>query len=529
MKFYYINTIFRLIACTWLCFSSFQNTFAQSNPKLSLLEKAYEIVYSNPDEAIKIGEHLLKNNHTNAEKTVANFLIAQGYVTKGNYSRALQYVFEAGNDDQSVADSTKISIKLLKSELLSRLYLDSQAKRYNNDAEELVGVLKSRADRENMQAKVLLTQLQYKIDRQDNVTALQLLRSNEKTIKKALAVNFSLEQSFDLLRGQLFNRLNQQDSAKYYLQRALTQAEKIAIPKNTLQKINILSEFGRWYFQNKQYKKATELLFESRNLAKTLNNQLLLKNINRSLSINYLALNDKTNYKLYNNEFLNINNELEQTEQESVNMAYNLISKEQEAVFDAETNKYASYFYNSLITALAIILIAFLLWMRSHVKKKRLQEIINYLEISRSIFNKKATESKESNKRKFIPAETERIILMKLKRFEASTKYTNNEMSLAVLAGLFDTNTKYLSEIINKHYGDNFNAYINKLRIAYIIQKLKDDPNFMHYKISYLAENCGFSSHSGFAKVFKSITGIAPIVFIELLKEERESTEDPLL
>ena len=44
--------------------------------------------------------------------------------------------------------------------------------------------------------------------------------------------------------------------------------------------------------------------------------------------------------------------------------------------------------------------------------------------------------------------------------------------------------------------------------------------NFINYKISYLAENCGFSSHSSFATVFKSITGISPVKFIELLNQE---------
>jgi len=169
------------------------------------------------------------------------------------------------------------------------------------------------------------------------------------------------------------------------------------------------------------------------------------------------------------------------------------------------------------------LIAGFLLWLKGNIKKKRLKEIISYLEISTNNTVKLHPEKKETNKKIAIPAETEQIILAKLKRFENSVRYTNKEMSLAVLAGQFDTNTKYLSEIINKHYQDNFNTYINKLRINFIIEKLKEDPNYMHYKISYLAEKSGFSSHSSFATVFKSITGIAPGTFIELLKEETEA------
>ena len=113
-----------------------------------------------------------------------------------------------------------------------------------------------------------------------------------------------------------------------------------------------------------------------------------------------------------------------------------------------------------------------------------------------------------------------------MKKFETTTKFTNKDLSLAVLAGQFDTNTKYLSEVINSNYNVNFNTYINRLRIHYIIQKLKTEPNFKSYKISYLAENSGFSSHSSFATVFKSITGISPVTFIELLKSENEKSEE---
>jgi hypothetical protein len=57
--------------------------------------------------------------------------------------------------------------------------------------------------------------------------------------------------------------------------------------------------------------------------------------------------------------------------------------------------------------------------------------------------------------------------------------------------------------------GISIDTYINKLRINYIVEKLKTDPNFIKYRISYLAENCGFASHSSFATVFKTITGLS--------------------
>ena len=98
-------------------------------------------------------------------------------------------------------------------------------------------------------------------------------------------------------------------------------------------------------------------------------------------------------------------------------------------------------------------------------------------------------------------------------------------MSLALLASQFETNTKYLSEIINTYKNKNFNSYINELRINYITDRLKNNKTYLQYKISYLAEESGFSSHSSFATVFKAVTGIPPTVFIELLRDQKKQSK----
>ena len=88
------------------------------------------------------------------------------------------------------------------------------------------------------------------------------------------------------------------------------------------------------------------------------------------------------------------------------------------------------------------------------------------------------------------------------------------------MAKQLDTNTKYISEIIHTHKNKNFNTYINELRINHIIQLMKEDKKYLNYKVSYLAEESGFSSHSAFTVVFKSITGITPKQFISFLKKD---------
>lgn len=503
-------------------------SFAQSlSQNEELVEKASQLIYSNPNEAIKIGEHLLKSCSNASEKAAMNFLLAESYEVKGNYNNAINAVFEAGKYSKTIEDTLQVKILLLKSALLRELYLDSQSTKYLIDAQNIAKKIDSKSDKVLFEALIVLNRIEMSLERRRSHKAKGIIDKNSSLFKSVSVGHTDIQQKYTIAKARVFSNLSELDSATAYFNRALEFAEKRK-HQNVLEKAIILNELGRLYFQKKEHETSIALLLKSLEETKRLNNIPLLKSINRQLAINYLALNNRVNYQSYSNEFLRLNNSLEQLEQESVNNAFNLISQEQEHYFIDEKGKYAVYFYVILAVSVLIVLGCMLFWFKVRSKKKRLKEIINYLEISRNVFAKPALERKEPNKKINIPLETEQAILAKLKRFEASTKFTNNEMSLAVLAGQFDTNTKYLSEIINKHYQDNFNTYINKLRINYIIEKLKADPNYMHYKISYLAEKSGFSSHSSFATVFKSITGIAPVTFIDLLKEETEQ-KDPVV
>lgn len=119
-----------------------------------------------------------------------------------------------------------------------------------------------------------------------------------------------------------------------------------------------------------------------------------------------------------------------------------------------------------------------------------------------------------------IPEETRQRILNSLEEFECSNLFTSGNMSLSFLSAHLNTNSKYLSYVIKKYRGKDFNSYINELRIDYVIDKLRSNPEWRQYKISALAQRGGFSSHSKFATIFKANTGLSPSVFIQYLNDE---------
>lgn len=115
---------------------------------------------------------------------------------------------------------------------------------------------------------------------------------------------------------------------------------------------------------------------------------------------------------------------------------------------------------------------------------------------------------------------TEERLYREFVKLEKAHFYLIKQMSLKHLAKDMGTNIRYVSYILQKYRGKDFYNYIQFSRIEYMIEKLRSSPELFEYKISFLAELCGFSSLSGFSNAFKDVTGIPPSAYIHFLKKE---------
>jgi YesN/AraC family two-component response regulator len=125
-----------------------------------------------------------------------------------------------------------------------------------------------------------------------------------------------------------------------------------------------------------------------------------------------------------------------------------------------------------------------------------------------------------------ISNETEKQILKGLKKFENKAGFTQKGITQSKLAAQLHTNVRYLSIIIKKHKNENFSNYLNTLRINYIILKIEKDILYRKYKISYLADECGYPTPSAFTKAFNEITGVTPSSYISFLNQEERSINE---
>lgn len=120
-----------------------------------------------------------------------------------------------------------------------------------------------------------------------------------------------------------------------------------------------------------------------------------------------------------------------------------------------------------------------------------------------------------------ISEETLSRLLVKLEKFESSRKYLKPDINMAYLSQYIGTNQTYLTELLKVHRGTTYRNYINGLKISYIKKKLYEDPIYREYKITHLAEQCGFASRQVFISVFKKQTGMPPSFFINQLKNAK--------
>jgi len=90
--------------------------------------------------------------------------------------------------------------------------------------------------------------------------------------------------------------------------------------------------------------------------------------------------------------------------------------------------------------------------------------------------------------------------------------YLNEDLTLAETARQLDTNTAYLSRLINDHYQVNFSVFLNMYRIEEAKKMILDD-QFNNFSIEGIAKSSGFRSKSTFNQVFKNSTGLTPTEF----------------
>ncbi len=178
-------------------------------------------------------------------------------------------------------------------------------------------------------------------------------------------------------------------------------------------------------------------------------------------------------------------------------------------------NKSKSYLYY-LLLFVTFSLIILTLYLRKQYKYKRV-----YLKLIAK--NEKILENNDKKNvvlKKEISMNQANLILDKLDTFEKEEGFLEIKLTQTKLANKLNTNSTYLSNVINSYKKQNFSNYLNDLRIEYALNALQKDKKIRKYTIKALAEEFGYNNSESFSKAFYKKTGIKPSYFIKQIEKQ---------
>lgn len=197
--------------------------------------------------------------------------------------------------------------------------------------------------------------------------------------------------------------------------------------------------------------------------------------------------------------------------------------KEKEQL-EKDFSNWRYYAIGLLILFLLITLLYFHKFRKSQQYNQKLH--LQYQELLRKKREERILDSQnlDSPKKvvKEIPENIVEDLLNRLEKFENNQEFLNRNIDLKSLADKFKTNTTYLSKVVNTYKKRNFNSYVNKLRINYMIELLKKEPKVRNYTIEALSEIAGFTSSRHFSDTFHAETGLRPTYFLEKIQKEEK-------
>lgn len=346
-----------------------------------------------------------------------------------------------------------------------------------------------------------------------------------------LSKKYSLiSYSYIILANEYSKSGNQQLAGEYYLKSFEIHNTK---PVPLVERVVLLSELSYFYNDLKEYDNAIQYAEMGLALERKASFPQLRRDLFETLSKAHLELHKTEGSKKYLSLFTALNDSISNIDKKAVDTALSSTISKQEKLYLDHTSRQA-LIYTLLSLALIVFGSLFFLYYKKQKQNqiKKIETILEQLEAKQRdsqqvLFTEAKTDEtaeiadKEGGEENMLMSvEAEEKLLEKLHNFEKKKLYLERKVSLSYVAAEIESNTKYLSYIIKKHKGKDFNKYINDLRITYIVQKINDDPVYRHYKINFLAEETGFSSHSKFATVFKNTVGVSPSEFIKYFEKK---------
>lgn len=107
------------------------------------------------------------------------------------------------------------------------------------------------------------------------------------------------------------------------------------------------------------------------------------------------------------------------------------------------------------------------------------------------------------------------VMLLDLEQFFSTrTTYLEPDFDLTRLADLIGYTRNQMSHLLNQVLGQSFYQYLSQARIAWLLERLKENPDLRPDDLAFMA---GFNSLSVFYRCFRECTAMSPKAYVRQL------------
>lgn len=178
-----------------------------------------------------------------------------------------------------------------------------------------------------------------------------------------------------------------------------------------------------------------------------------------------------------------------------------------------------------LVSILAIVLVSMLLFYVVRQKRDLEASYRKLYDINRS--HVETGEKKAPRATNFLKEDQKQLLLDGIRRvMEETDEYCQPEFTVATLAKLIDSNERYVSMVVNDHFGKSFTEVLNDYRIKKACERLTtNNAKYAQLTIAAIGQSVGYKSQTTFVKQFRKCTGLTPSVYQKFVAEDRRNKE----
>lgn len=300
-----------------------------------------------------------------------------------------------------------------------------------------------------------------------------------------------------------------------------------------------LSEIGNVYLDLHQYPEAILMGQKCLSLSKRLKNNDLQINACKMLADAYSRIGDRDSSDKYRMQYYVLNDKIYNLKK-YFSLKNSLLQYENMQVDRHINHLELTIIFVSLIVLSLVILVVVI------IKKNRsLRDAQKMLIRKNNELQKSESKSNELMK-KYIPdavipdhneqkevqpgentpilneEQSEHLLRLIISAMENNDAVFNPDFNLNTLAVMVNSNTKYVSMVINDTYQKNFKTLLNEYRIREACKRLTDTEHYGNMTIQAIYEEVGYRNAVNFIRVFKKVMGMTPSVYQRLSQEKDE-------